>query len=116
MTKVRPFLMFEGKAEEAMTLYCGTIPDSSILDVTRYGSGEDGAEGMLKLARVSICGLEVTVYNSPVHHAFTFTPSFSLYVDCSSEQELERIVETLAKGGGFLMPPDNYGFSRRFAW
>ncbi|TGT36878.1 VOC family protein [Mesorhizobium sp. M8A.F.Ca.ET.165.01.1.1] len=116
MTKVRPFLMFEGKAEEAMTLYCGTIPDSSILDVTRYGSGEDGAEGTLKLARVSICGLEVTVYNSPVHHAFTFTPSFSLYVDCSSEQELERIVETLAKGGGFLMPPDNYGFSRRFAW
>ncbi|TGV12879.1 VOC family protein [Mesorhizobium sp. M8A.F.Ca.ET.173.01.1.1] len=116
MTKVRPFLMFEGKAEEAMTLYCGTIPDSSILDVTRYGSGEDGAEGMLKLARVSICGLEVTVYNSPVHHAFTFTPSFSLYVDCSSEQELERIAETLAKGGGFLMPPDNYGFSRRFAW
>ncbi|TGV52122.1 VOC family protein [bacterium M00.F.Ca.ET.141.01.1.1] len=116
MTKVRPFLMFEGKAEEAMTLYCETVPDSSILDVTRYGSGEDGAEGMLKLARVSICGLEVTVYNSPVHHAFTFTPSFSLYVDCSSEQELERIVETLAKGGGFLMPPDNYGFSRRFAW
>ncbi|TIT51673.1 MAG: VOC family protein, partial [Mesorhizobium sp.] len=116
MTKVRPFLMFEGKAEEAMTLYCEAIPDSSILDVTRYGSGEDGAEGMLKLARVSICGLEVTVYNSPVHHAFTFTPSFSLYVDCSSEQELERIVETLAKGGGFLMPPDNYGFSRRFAW
>ncbi|TJX59983.1 MAG: VOC family protein, partial [Mesorhizobium sp.] len=100
MTKVRPFLMFEGKAEEAMTLYCETIPGSSILEVTRYSSGEDGAEGMLKLARVSICGLEVTVYNSPVHHAFTFTPSFSLYVDCSSERELERIVETLADGGG----------------
>jgi len=114
--RVTPFLMFEGKAEEAMTLYCETIPGSSVVDVTRYGAGEDGPQGMLKLARVSIAGLEVTVYNSPVHHAFTFTPSVSLYVDCSSEQELNAIVEVLAKDGGFLMPPDNYGFSRRFAW
>lgn len=117
MKKVTPFLMFEGKAEEAMTLYCETIPGSSVLDVTRYGPGEDGPHGTVKLARVSIAGLEVMVFNSPVHHAFTFTPSVSLYVDCSSEDELNRIVETLAKdGGGFLMPPDNYGFSRRFAW
>ncbi|KAA3446947.1 VOC family protein [Mesorhizobium sp. SARCC-RB16n] len=116
MTKVTPFLMFEGKAEEAMTLYCETVPGSSVLDVTRYRSGEGGPEGALKLGRISVSGLEVMVYNSPVHHAFTFTPSVSFYVDCSSEQELERIVETLAKDGGFLMPPDNYGFSRRFAW
>ena len=100
MIKVTPFLMFEGKAEEAMTLYCETIPGSSVVDVTRYGAGEDGPQGMLKLARVSIAGLEVTVYNSPVHHAFTFTPSVSLYVDCSSEQELNAIVEVLAKDGG----------------
>ncbi|ESY67243.1 MULTISPECIES: VOC family protein [Mesorhizobium] len=116
MTRVTPFLMFEGKAEEAMTLYCETIPDSEVLDVTRYGAGEDGPEGVVKLARVSIAGLEVMAFNSPVHHAFTFTPSVSLYVDCSSEEELDRIVETLAKDGAFLMPPDNYGFSRRFAW
>ncbi|TKB31972.1 MAG: VOC family protein, partial [Mesorhizobium sp.] len=37
MKQVTPFLMFEGKAEEAMTFYCETIPDSSVLDVTRYG-------------------------------------------------------------------------------
>ncbi|RVD49975.1 VOC family protein, partial [Mesorhizobium sp. M7A.F.Ca.ET.027.03.2.1] len=81
MTKVSPFLMFEGKAEEAMILYCETIPGSSVLDVTNYGPGEDGPQGTVKLARVSIAGLEVMVFNSPVHHAFTFTPSVSLYVD-----------------------------------
>ncbi|WP_353020143.1 VOC family protein [Mesorhizobium sp. M1403] len=27
MKQVTPFLMFEGKAEEAMTFYCETIPD-----------------------------------------------------------------------------------------
>ena len=114
--KVTPFLMFEGRAEEALTLYCGTIPESSILDVTRYGAGEDGPEGTVKLARASIGGVEVAVFNSPVHHAFTFTPSFSFFVDCSSEEELERIVSVLSKDGGFLMPTGNYGFSRRFAW
>ncbi|MGX8011443.1 VOC family protein [Mesorhizobium sp. ORM8.1] len=99
-----------------MTLYCATIPDSQVLDATRYGSGEDGPEGTLKLARASIGGVEVRIYNSPVRHAFTFTPSFSFFVDCSSGEELERIVDVLAKDGGFLMPPGNYGFSRRFTW
>ncbi|MBZ9845246.1 MULTISPECIES: VOC family protein [unclassified Mesorhizobium] len=116
MTKATPFLMFEGKAEKAMTLYCETIPESRVLDITRYGSGEDGAEGTLKLARALIGGVEVRIYNSPVHHAFTFTPSFSFFVDCSSEEELERIVGVLSEGGGFLMPAGNYGFSQRFAW
>ncbi|TIQ37499.1 MAG: VOC family protein [Mesorhizobium sp.] len=108
--------MFEGKAEEAMVFYCETIPQSRVVDVTRYGPGEDGPEGAVKLARASIGGTEVMIFNSPVHHAFTFTPSVSFFVDCSSKEELERIAEALAKDGGFLMPPGNYGFSRRFAW
>ncbi|MBZ9659054.1 VOC family protein [Mesorhizobium sp. ESP-6-4] len=116
MTKATPFLMFEGKAEEAVTLYCETISESRVLDITRYGSGEDGVEGTLKLARALIGGVEVRIYNSPVRHAFTFTPSFSFFVDCSSEEELERIVGVLSEGGGFLMPTGNYGFSQRFAW
>ncbi|MDX8465757.1 VOC family protein [Mesorhizobium sp. VK23B] len=114
--KVTPFLMFEGRAEEAVTLYCETIPASHVLDMARYGAGEDGLEGTVKLARASIGGVEVTLFNSPVHHAFTFTPSFSFFVDCSSAEELERIVSVLSKDGSFLMPTGNYGFSRRFAW
>ncbi|UCI08396.1 VOC family protein [Mesorhizobium sp. B1-1-8] len=114
--KVIPFLMFEGRAEEAMILYCETIPESRVVDVTRYGAGEDGPEGTVKLARASIGGTEVMIFNSPVHHAFTFTPSFSLFIDCSSEEELQRIVDVLSRDGGFLMPTGDYGFSRRFAW
>ncbi|WP_296743239.1 VOC family protein [Mesorhizobium sp.] len=116
MKKVTPFIMFEGSAEEAMTLYCEAVPDSAVLDVTRYGSGEEGPEGTVKLALASIGGLEVRLYNSPVHHAFTFTPSFSFFVDCSTEAELARIVDVLSKDGSFLMPTGDYGFSQRFAW
>lgn len=114
--KVTPFLMFQGRAEEAMTLYCETIPGSHVVEVTRYGPGEDGPQGAFKLARASIGGQELMIYDSPVPHAFTFTPAASLFVDCSSEDELDTIVGKLAKDGAFLMPTGSYGFSRRFAW
>lgn len=116
MATAAPFLMFEGKAEEALTLYCKTVPASRILDVDRYGAGEAGPEGSVKLARAEIAGLKVLASDSYVHHAFTFTPSISLFVTCTSEDEQSRIVQELGEGGGTLMPLDNYGFSRRFAW
>ncbi|KQZ14853.1 MULTISPECIES: VOC family protein [unclassified Mesorhizobium] len=111
-----PFLMFEGRAEEALTFYCETIPDSRIIDVVRYGPGEPGPAGTVKTARAAIAGLEVMASDSHVHHAFTFTPSISLFMNVDSEAELERIVAVLAEGGGMLMPIGDYGFSRRFAW
>lgn len=36
ITKVRLFLMFEGKAEEAMNFYVSLIPGGKIIDVVRY--------------------------------------------------------------------------------
>jgi predicted 3-demethylubiquinone-9 3-methyltransferase (glyoxalase superfamily) len=116
MTTATPFLMFEGKTEEALTLYCATVPGSRIIDLQRYGAEGPGKEGSVSMARATIAGLEVMAFDSPVHHAFTFTPSISLYVNCTSEAEQERLVTTLGDGGGTLMPLDDYGFSRRFAW
>jgi predicted 3-demethylubiquinone-9 3-methyltransferase (glyoxalase superfamily) len=37
-------------------------------------------------------------------------------VTCKSEAEFDEIAEELGKGGGVLMPPANYGFSRKFTW
>jgi predicted 3-demethylubiquinone-9 3-methyltransferase (glyoxalase superfamily) len=54
--------------------------------------------------------------DSFVSHGFSFTPSFSLFVDCESEAELERIFAALSDGGAVLMPLGDYGFSRRFGW
>ncbi|HEV2506330.1 MAG TPA: VOC family protein [Mesorhizobium sp.] len=116
MATAAPFLMFQGRAEEALTFYCKTIPGSRIVEVDRYGAGQPGPEGSIKLARAEIAGLEVLASDSYVKHAFTFTPSVSLFVICTSEEEQAQIVEALGEGGGMLMPLDNYGFSRRFAW
>lgn len=54
--------------------------------------------------------------DSWVKHAFSFTPAVSLFVECESESEIDRLNAALGEGGSSLMPIDNYGFSRRFAW
>jgi predicted 3-demethylubiquinone-9 3-methyltransferase (glyoxalase superfamily) len=49
-----------------------------------------------------------------MHHAFTFTPSISIYVECENEAELDDAFTQLSRGGEVLMPRDNYGFSTKF--
>jgi predicted 3-demethylubiquinone-9 3-methyltransferase (glyoxalase superfamily) len=114
---IRPFLMFQAQdAEAAMTFYVSLFPDSEILDIQRYGAAGPGPEGTLILARFRIGGQEVLCSDSFVKHAFAFTPSSSLFVDCASEDEITRLATVLADGGGVLMPLGDYGFSKRFAW
>jgi predicted 3-demethylubiquinone-9 3-methyltransferase (glyoxalase superfamily) len=113
---VKPFLMFEGRAEEALNFYIAVIPNSRIDELRRYGPEGPGKEGSVMVGHATLGGLPVMVSDSPVHHAFTFTPSLSLFVEARSDQEFDAITTTLAVGGGFLMAPGAYGFSRRFAW
>ena len=110
------FLMFEGRAEEAMRFYISLIPGSEILEMVRYGPGQPGPEGSVMKATVSLAGQTVICTDSFVKHNFTFTPSVSLFVQCDSEEQVSRTSSALAEGGGVLMPLGNYGFSRLFAW
>jgi predicted 3-demethylubiquinone-9 3-methyltransferase (glyoxalase superfamily) len=114
--KVKPFLMFEGKAEEAMNFYVSLFPGGEVLDVARYGAGQAGPEGSIMQARFSIGSQTIMCIDSPAKHAFTFTPAFSLFVECESEEELQRLYAALVEGGAALMPLNNYGFSRQFGW
>jgi predicted 3-demethylubiquinone-9 3-methyltransferase (glyoxalase superfamily) len=116
-TKVQPFLMFQGNvAEEAMNFYVSLFPDSKITDIVRYGPGEAGAEGSVMRANFSLAGQTVMCIDSPVKHEFTFTPAFSFFIQCESDEEIRRLSSALLEGGVALMPLDNYGFSRQFAW
>ena len=113
---VTPFLMFEGAAEEAVNLYVSLFRDSSIRMIERYRSGEGGAEGSVKQCHFTVAGLPLRCFDSPTKHAFTFTPSVSLFVDCESEAELDAAFASLSAAGKVMMPPGNYGFSAKFAW
>ncbi|MCM3317203.1 VOC family protein [Rummeliibacillus stabekisii] len=117
MEKVTPFLMFQGgKAEEAMNYYTSIIEDSTIESIVRYGPGENGEEGTVMQASFSLKGQEFMCIDSAPVHNFDFTPSFSIFITCDSEDELTYLYENLLADGEALMPLDNYGFSKKFGW
>jgi predicted 3-demethylubiquinone-9 3-methyltransferase (glyoxalase superfamily) len=113
---VTPFLMFEGSAEAAANLYVSLFPGSEIRTIERYGPGEPGVEGQVKRCELVVAGQRLRCFDSHVKHGFTFTPAVSLFVDCGSEAELDAAFAALSTGGTVMMPPDNYGFSAKFAW
>jgi predicted 3-demethylubiquinone-9 3-methyltransferase (glyoxalase superfamily) len=115
-SKIITHLMFEGVAEEAMNFYISLFAGSEIKQVERYGPGELGAERSVKKATFTLAGQDFICIDSPIKHAFTFTPSISLFVDCESEAELERVFTQLSAGGTVLMPLGDYGFSTKFGW
>jgi predicted 3-demethylubiquinone-9 3-methyltransferase (glyoxalase superfamily) len=115
-TTITPFLMFTGSAEEAMDFYVSLFPGAAIEEIERWGADDQGVEGSVKLATFSLNGQKIMCTDSPPVHDFTFTPSISLFVTCVEENELDRYSDAFSKDGKFLMPPDNYGFSTKFAW
>lgn len=114
---VRPFLMFQGGAgSAALDFYLSLFPEARIEAIERYGSGEPGPEGTIKLARFALGDQTVLCSDSFIRHAFDFTPSFSFFVECRSEERLLELAGRLKQGGAELMPVGNYGFSRLFTW
>ena len=116
-SKVTPFLMFTGRAEEALTLYASLFDDAEFVVVQRYGPEGPGAEGSVMHARLRIGDQAFMAFDSPPVHAFDFTPSLSLFVTCASEEEIDRLFAGLSEGGVVMMPlSTEYGFSAKYAW
>ncbi|MEU7822426.1 VOC family protein [Catellatospora sp. NPDC049133] len=109
---ITPFLMFEGAATQAMDFYVSLFDDGEVLSVTPHQGEHTGVQ----LAEFRVAGQRLLCSDSFVKHAFTFTPSLSLFVRCKDDAELTRLHAALSEGGQELMPPSNYGFSTRFAW
>jgi predicted 3-demethylubiquinone-9 3-methyltransferase (glyoxalase superfamily) len=114
--QIVPFLMFTGDAERAMTFYTSLFHDGHIVDIRHVGSEGPGAAGTVQRARFSLAGQEFLCTDSPPVHAFSFTPSFSVWIETESEYEIRRLYAALGDGGTELMPLGSYGFSRVFGW
>ena len=107
ITAAAPFLMFQGRCEEALTFYAATLPGCRIVSVDRK------PDGTVAMARLSIGGLEILANDSPPVHDFDFTPSTSTFVTVDSADEVDRLTAALGEDGKVLMPANDYGFSRR---
>jgi predicted 3-demethylubiquinone-9 3-methyltransferase (glyoxalase superfamily) len=127
-----PFLMFEGRAQEALDLYTSVIPRSSVQSVVHFPA-ENAAQAeaaateanpavsaeapLIMMAVADLDGLRVRINDSPIHHQFTFTPASSLYFETQDPAEYEAVLAGLSDGGMFLMEDrDDYGFAQRYAW
>jgi len=116
MQKITTFLMFEGQAEEAMNFYISLFPDSSIVSISRYEEGDENMKGKVIHAVFSLGEQTYMCIDSNVKHAFTFTPAMSLFVDCNTEAEIDKLFSALSQNGSVLMPLGVYPFSKKFTW
>ena len=115
--ELRTFLTFQGgAASEALDHYREVFADFDLVDIDRYGPGEVGPEGTVKVATFRLAGGEFSCADSPVDHAWGFTPAVSLWIECDDGIELERLFDRLSDGGVVFMPLGDYGFSTRFGW
>jgi predicted 3-demethylubiquinone-9 3-methyltransferase (glyoxalase superfamily) len=113
---VATHLMFTGDASAALELYAAVFAEFRVERVEHYGVGEAGPPGSVRRADVVFGRHRIIAIDSPVKHAFTFTPAMSLFVDCDSAATLDAAFTQLAQRGQILMPIANYGFSQRFGW
>jgi predicted 3-demethylubiquinone-9 3-methyltransferase (glyoxalase superfamily) len=104
--KITPFLWFDGKAEEAMNFYV------SIFGNAKVGKLMKGPDGSVMGVTFQLEGQQFSALNGGPQ--FNFTPAISLFVDCKTQQEVDRLWSQLSEGGeksrcGWLK--DKYGLS-----
>ncbi|MFJ7841036.1 VOC family protein [Lysinibacillus sphaericus] len=68
------------------------------------------------MAEIDLKGLKIMMNDSSIKHAFSFTPAISIFLTCETIEEIESLVAQIVDGGQALMPLNNYGFSKQFAW
>ncbi len=112
----RAFLMFVGKADEALALYEKTFSSAELISLERHGPESGAMQGQVKFAELKLGGQCFILNDTPPAHDFTFTPSLSIFVDMESDDAFDAAFAALSADGKVMMPPDNYGFSRKFAW
>jgi predicted 3-demethylubiquinone-9 3-methyltransferase (glyoxalase superfamily) len=112
MQKITPFLWFDGKAEEAANFYVSVFKNSKIVSIMRYGEAGPGPKGSVMSATFQLDGQDFMALNGgPM---FAFSPAISFFVNCQSQEEVDKLWEKLSEGGekqrcGWLK--DKYGVS-----
>jgi predicted 3-demethylubiquinone-9 3-methyltransferase (glyoxalase superfamily) len=112
MQKIRPFLWFDGRAEEAANFYASIFKNSTVGRVRRYGEAGPGPKGSAMSVEFELEGQEFIALNGGPQ--FTFSPAISFFVNCQTQAEVDELWEKLTAGGkpiqcGWLQ--DKFGVS-----
>ena len=92
MQKITPFLLLDGKAEEAMNFYTSVFKNSKVVDVSRSGDS-----GPLFGATVELDGERFMLLNTGPKAEFSAAVSF--YINCETQDEVDDLWDKLVDGG-----------------
>jgi predicted 3-demethylubiquinone-9 3-methyltransferase (glyoxalase superfamily) len=95
--KITTFLMYKDKAEEAAKFYVSIFPNSKITSLMGSGEGTRGRKGPAMGATFQLDGQEFMAYNGGP--TFNFAEGISLYVDCETQEEIDKFWEKLSQEG-----------------
>lgn len=107
-----PMLWFDTEAEPAAEFYTSVFPNSTIVEVTHYGSAGPRKEGLVMTVAFELDGQKLVALNGGPD--FTFSEAVSFVVDCETQEEVDSYWEELSEGGekgpcGWLK--DKFGLS-----
>ena len=97
-SKIRPFLWFEGEAEEAAKFYTSIFKKSKLGTVSRYPEGSPGPAGKVMTVEFEIEGQPFVALNGGPQ--FKFTEAVSFMVECEDQKEIDYYWDKLLAGGG----------------
>ncbi|QJW90909.1 VOC family protein [Spirosoma taeanense] len=97
MQKITTFLAFNDQAEEAVNLYTSIFNNSKILSVSRYQEGGPMPAGTVMSVIFQLEGQEYFALNGGSY--FSFSEGISLFVNCETQEEVDRYWEKLSEGG-----------------
>jgi len=111
MQKVIPHLWFDKEAKDAANFYVSVFPDSAITSSTVLRNTPSGDCDVVAFDLMGYSFLSISA--GPL---FTFNPSVSFFVLCTTNDEVDRLWAKLSEGGHVLMELGEYPFSKRYGW
>lgn len=121
MKKITPHLWFDKEAKDAAKFYTSVFPESSInyetvLKDTPSGDCDVVSFKLWGQDFMSISAGPLFKFNPSVSFVVNFDPLFFNGSESEATKALDKVWESLSKGGEVLIPIDKYPFSKRYGW
>jgi predicted 3-demethylubiquinone-9 3-methyltransferase (glyoxalase superfamily) len=111
--KITTYLWYNDNAEEAVNLYTSLFENSQITHIARYPEETRGEAGKVMIINFQLDGQEFIALNGGPDHPFS--DAMSLYVNCTSQAEVDKFWNGLTANGGEEGPcgwlKDKFGIS-----
>ena len=112
LQKIVTNLWFDTESEDAANYYTSIFDDSEVTRISHFMEAGPRPAGMVLTVDFKLAGQQFTAINGGPE--FKFTEAISLLVNCESQEEIDRLWETLSEGGekgqcGWLK--DKFGLS-----